>query len=84
MRFKFQIWFSTFKKQELVFVSVFLTLCPYSSHYSLYHSSFVRAPTFILVILIFSVVEKLNDFSLLLDFCHFFGLQLISINIRQY
>ena len=44
------------------FVTVFLTLCPYSSHSHLYHSSFVLlAPTFIFVILIFSVVKKLNE-----------------------
>ena len=61
------IWFLTFKNQELVFVTAFLTLCPYSSHSSLYHSRFVLAPTFILVILIFSVVKKLNDFSFFLN-----------------
>ena len=32
----------------------------------------------------FSVVKKLNDFRFFLDFRHFFGLQLISFNIRQY
>ena len=32
----------------------------------------------------FSVVEKLNDFSLFFDFRHFFVLQLISFKIRQY
>ena len=46
------------------------------SHSCLYHSSFVLAPTFIFVILIFSVVKKLNEFSFFLDL-GFFGLQLI-------
>ena len=78
----FSIWFLTFENQELVFVTVFLTLCPYSSSSSFYHASFVLAPTFIQLILIFSV-KKLNDFGLL-DFRHFFGLQLISSNIKQY
>ena len=58
-----------------LFVTVFLTLCPYPSHSRLYHSSFVLAPTFVFVILIFSV-KKLNDFSFFLDL-GFFGLQLI-------
>ena len=70
--------------EELVFVRVFLTLCPYLSHSSLYHSSSVLAHTFILVLLIFSVINKLNDFGFFLDFRHVFGLQLISFNIRQY
>ena len=58
-------------------VTVFLTLCPYSSHSLLYHSSFVLAPIFVFVILIFSVVKKLNEFSFFLNL-GFFGLQLIS------
>ena len=82
--FSFSIWFLTFKNQELVFVTAFLTLCPHSSHSSLYYSRFVLAPTLVLAILIFSVVEKLNDFCFFLDFRHFFGLQLISFKIRQY
>ena len=65
-------------------VTVFLKLCPYSLHCSLYHSSFVLAPTLIFVILIFPVVKKLNVFSIFLDFRHFFGMQLISFNIKQY
>ena len=73
-----------FKNQELVFVTVFLTLCPYCSHSSSYLSGSVLAPTFIPVLLIFSVINKLNDFGFFLDFRHFFGLQLISFNIRQY
>ena len=67
-----------------MFVTVFLTLCPYCSHSSRYLSSSVLAPTFIPVLLIFSVINKLNDFGFFLDFRHFFGLQLISFNIRQY
>ena len=39
----------TFKNPDLVFVTVFLTLCPYFSHSNLYISSFVMAPTFIFV-----------------------------------
>ena len=80
----FLIWFLTFKNQELVFVTVFLTLCSLCSHSSLYHFSFDLAPTFILLILIFSVIKKLNDFGFFLDFRYFFGLQLILFNIRQY
>ena len=64
------------KSRICLFVTVFLTLCPYSSHSCLYHSSFVLAPTFIFVILIFSVVKKLTEFSFFLDLA-FFGLQLI-------
>ena len=66
-----------------LFVTVFLTLRSCSLHYSLYCFGFVLAPTFIFVILIFSVVKKLNDLSFFLDFRHFFGLQMISFNIRQ-
>ena len=58
----------------LLSVTMFLTLCPYSLHSSLYRCSFLLALTFIYVILIFSVVEKLNDFSYFLDYRHFFGL----------
>ena len=62
-----------FQKSRIgLFVTVFLTLCPFSSHSLLYHSSFVLAPTFIFVILI-SVVKKLNEFSFFLDL-GFFGL----------
>ena len=65
-----------FQKSRIgLFVTVFLTLCPYSSDSRLYHSSFVLAPTFVFVILIFSV-KKLNEFSFFLDL-GFFGLQLI-------
>ena len=65
-----------FQKSRVgLFFTVFLTLCPYSSHSQLYHSSIVLAPTFIFVILILSV-KKLNDFSFFLDL-GFFGLQLI-------
>ena len=81
--FRFLNWFLNFKNQECLFLTVFLTLCPYSSHSGYYHSIFVLAPTLIFGILIFSVV-KMNDFSFFLDFRHFFGLQLISFNIRQY
>ena len=83
--FVFLVFFNidlTFKNQECLSVTVFLKLSPYSSHSRLYLSSFFLAPTFIFVILIFSVI-KLNDFSFL-HFHHFFGLQLISFNIRQY
>ena len=62
---------------------VFLTLCPYSLHSRLFHSSFVLAPTFLFVILIFLVVKKLNEFSFFLDL-GFFGLQLIYFKIRHY
>ena len=66
-----------FQKSRIgLFVAVFLTLCPYSSHSRLHYSSFVLAPTFIFVILIFSVVKELNEFSFFLDL-GFFGLQLI-------
>ena len=66
-----------FQKSRIgLFVTVFLTLCPYSSHSRLYRSSFVLAPSFIFVILIFLVVKKLNEFSFFLDL-GFFGLQLI-------
>ena len=66
-----------FQKSRIgLFVSVFLTLCPYSSHSRLCHSSFLLASTFIFVILIFSFVKKLNEFSFFLDLV-FFGLQLI-------
>ena len=66
-----------FQKSRIgLFVTVFLTLCSYSSHSRLYHPSFVLAPTFIFVILIFSVVKILNEFSFFLDL-GFFGLQLI-------
>ena len=59
----------SFKKSRIIlFVKVLFTLCPYFSHSSLYHSSFVLAPTFIFVILIFSVVKKLSDFSFFLIF----------------
>ena len=64
-----------FQKSRVgLFVTVFLTLCPYSSHSRLYHSSFVLAPTFIFVILIFPVVKKLNEISFFLDL-GVFGLQ---------
>ena len=59
-----------------LFVTVFLTLCPYSSHSRLYHSCFVLAPTFVFVILVFLVDKKLNEFRFFLDL-GFFGLQLI-------
>ena len=73
-----------FQKSRIgLFVTVFLKLCPYSSHSCLYHSSFVLLPTFIFVILIFSVVKKLHEFSFFLDL-GFFGLQLIKFKIRQY
>ena len=66
-----------FQKSRIgLFVTVFLTLCSYFSHFRLYLSSFVLAPTFVFVILIFSVVKKLNEFSFFLDL-GFFGLQLI-------
>ena len=66
-----------FQKSRIgLFVTVFLTLCPYCSHSRLYHSSFALAPTFVFVILIFLVVKKLNEFSFSLDL-GFFGLQLI-------
>ena len=66
-----------FQKSRIgLFVTVFLTLCPYSSNSRLYHSSFVLEPTFVFVILIFSTVKKLNEFSFSLDL-GFFGLQLI-------
>ena len=66
-----------FQKSRIgLFVTVFLALCPYSSHSCLYHSSLILASTFIFVILIFSVVKKLNEFSFFLDL-GFFGLQLI-------
>ena len=66
-----------FQKSRIgLFVTVFLTLCPYSSLFRLYNSSFVLAPTFVFVILIFSVVKKLIEFSFFLDL-GFFGLQLI-------
>ena len=43
--------FLTFKNQELVFfVTVLLTMCPYSSHSSLYHCSVVMTPTFIFLL----------------------------------
>ena len=74
-----------FQKSRLSFVTVFLTLCLYSSHYCLYHFSFVMAPTNIFVLLLsFSVSRKLHDFSFLLGFRHFFGLQLVSFNMWQY
>ena len=63
---------------------MFLTFCPYSFTSNLYLSSFVVAPTFINVLLIFSVIKKWNVFNFFLDFRHFFGLQLVSFNIRQY
>ena len=44
--------FNVQKSSIGVFVTVFLTLCPYSSHSRLYHSSCVMAPTFVFVILI--------------------------------
>ena len=77
--FIFSIWFLTFKNQELVFVTAFLTLCPYSSHSSFHHFGLVLASTFILVVLIFLVNKKLTNFSFFLDFRHFFGLQFISV-----
>ena len=73
----FLILIFNFQKSRIgLFVMVFLTLCPYSSHSRLFRSSFVLAPTFIFVILIFSVVKKLNEFSLFV-YLGFFGLQLI-------
>ena len=72
-----------FQKSRIsLFVTVFLflTLCPYSSHSNLYHSSFVLKPTIIFVILVFFViliVKILNEFSFFLDFCYFFGLQFL-------
>ena len=48
----------SFNFQELVFVAVFLTLDPYFSHSSLYHSGFVLSPTFIFVILIFQLLKN--------------------------
>ena len=63
------------KSRICLFVTVFLTLCPYSSHSCLYHSSFFLGPTFIFVILIL-IVKKLTEFSFFLDLA-FFGLQLI-------
>ena len=73
----FLILIFNFQKSRIgLFVTVFLTLCPCSSHSRLYHSSFVLAPTFVFVILIFSFVKKVNEFSFLLDL-GFFGFQLI-------
>ena len=51
--FLFLIWFLIFGNQEGLFVTVLLTLCPYSSYSSLYRSSVVMASTFIFVLLIF-------------------------------
>ena len=76
-------WFLTFKNQERLFVTVFLTLCQYL-YYRKYHSSFVLAPTFIFGMLIFRVVKNEWFQLFFLDFRHFFGLQTFSINIRQY
>ena len=81
---KFPNMASNFQKSRIGLFTVLLTLCPCSSHSSLYSSSFLLTPTFIFVVLIFSVSRKLNGFSFLLDFCHFFGLQFVSFNIRQY
>ena len=73
----FLIFTNNFQKSRIgFFVTVFLRLCPYSSHSRLSNSIFVLAPTFVFVILIFSVVKKLNEFSFFLDL-GFFGLQLI-------
>ena len=73
-----------FQKSRVgLFVTVFLTLCPYSLHSRLYYSSIIMPPTFIFVILIFSVVKKLNEFSFFLDL-GFFGFALIYFKIRQY
>ena len=78
-------WVFNFQLSRIgLFGTVLRTLCSYSSLNSLYHSSFVLAPAFVFVILIFSLVKKLNDFSFFLDFRHCSGLQLISFNIRQY
>ena len=63
-------WYLTFKNEECLFVTVFLTLCRYSSHSSLYLCSFVLAPTFIFGILIFSVVKN-EWFRLFLRFSSF-------------
>ena len=70
----------TFKNQELVFVAVFVTLCPYSSHSLLYPSSSVLVPIFILV---FQLL-KIEWFQLFLNFTCFFSLHLISLNMRQF
>ena len=51
-------WFLTFKNQERVLVTLFLTLWPYSSHSIEYQSNFVLEPTFAFGILIFSVVKN--------------------------
>ena len=76
-------WIFNFQISRIgLFGTVLLTVCSYSSFSSLYHFSFVLAPAFVIVILIFSVVKKLNYFSFFLDFRHFFGLQLISFNRR--
>ena len=58
---KLLIFDLNFQKSRISLVMVFLTLCPYCSHSSLYNSSSVLAPTFILVLLIFSVI---NEFSI--------------------
>ena len=75
----FLIWFLTLNHELLFFVTVFLTLCPYFSHSSLYHSGFVLVPRFFIVRYFdFFSVKYYNDLSFFLDFRHFFGLQLIS------
>ena len=79
--FKFDF---TFRNQECLFVTVILTLCLCSSHSRLYHSSFVSWHLPLCSLFWFFQLLKNWVSSFFLDFCHFFGLQLIWFNIKQY
>ena len=52
--------FNLQKSRISLFITALLALCSYSSHAVLCHPSFVLAPTFIFVILIFSVKKFLD------------------------
>ena len=73
----------------MIFLLQSSLLCGHILYILVYHYTFVLTLTFIFVRLILSVDKKLNDFNLRFfqlfqDFRHFFGLQLLSFNIRQY
>ena len=70
-----------FKTQELFFfLTVFITLCPFSSHSCFLHSIVVLQRPFLFVILIFQFLE-LSDFSCFLDFSSFLW---FTINFIQH
>ena len=62
-----------FQKSRIsLFVTVFLTWCPYSLQSSLYHFDFVLAPTFIFVILLFHLISTFSYVFVVSLVCNWF------------